>query len=191
MTQPAVGYVRVSSEMQLEGHSLAAQRNEIARFCERERHERLRIYADEGVSAHTDLIEKCPQLAALLDDVATGAFDLVIVHTIDRWARNVGVQRQALQWLGAANVGFASVTESIDFSTPAGKLMLTMIGGVSEFFSDQLAVQVALRPARCRAATLSIRRAACRGSTRSPDPFSSRRLNAARRGRATLASPSG
>jgi site-specific DNA recombinase len=65
-----------------------------------------------------------------------------VVHTLDRWARNVGVQRQALQQLGEANVGFTSVTEQIDFTTPAGRLMLTMMGGVSEFFSDQLAVHV-------------------------------------------------
>jgi DNA invertase Pin-like site-specific DNA recombinase len=142
-TQRAVAYVRVSSEMQLEGHSLDAQRAEIARYCERERHTLLRTYADEGVSAHTDDIAHRPQLAALLEDARGGGFDVVVVHTIDRWARNVGVQRQALQLLGTAGVGFASVIESIDFTTPAGKLMLTMIGGVSEFFSDQLAVHVA------------------------------------------------
>jgi len=142
-TQRAVGYVRVSSEMQLEGHSLDAQRAEIARYCDREGYTLLRTYADEGVSAHTDDIARRPQLAALLEDARQGGFDVVVVHTIDRWARNVGVQRQALQLLGTAGVGFASVTESIDFTTPAGKLMLTMIGGVSEFFSDQLAVHVA------------------------------------------------
>ena len=71
-----------------------------------------------------------------------GAFDVVVVHTIDRRARNVGVQRQALQHLGDAHVGFVSVAESIDFTTPAGRMLLNMIGGVSEFFSDQLAVHV-------------------------------------------------
>ncbi|MEX1022411.1 MAG: recombinase family protein [Dehalococcoidia bacterium] len=140
--QRAAAYVRVSTEEQTEGHSLDAQRHEIARHCERHGFTLVRIYADEGVSAHTEKIEKRPQLVALLDAAARGEFDVVIVHTIDRWSRNVGVQRQALQRLGEVNVGFASVTENIDFTTPAGKLMLTMIGGVSEFFSDQLAVHV-------------------------------------------------
>ena len=45
-----------------------------------------------------------------------------------------------------------SLTESIDFSTPSGKLMLTMIGGFSEFFSDQLAVHV-VKSQRQRAET--------------------------------------
>ena len=140
--QRAAGYVRVSTEEQVEGHSLDAQRREIARHCERLGLDLVRVYADEGVSAHTEKIERRPGLAALLEGATRREFDVAIVHTIDRWARNVGVQRIALQRLGDANVGFASVTENIDFTTPAGKLMLTMIGGVSEFFSDQLAVHV-------------------------------------------------
>lgn len=140
--QRVAAYVRVSSEEQTEGHSLDAQRREIRRYCERHQFELVKVYADEGVSAHTDKIEARPQLVALLEDARQRQFDVVVVHTIDRWARNVGVQRQALQHLGDFNVGFASVTENIDFTTPAGKLMLTMIGGVSEFFSDQLAVHV-------------------------------------------------
>jgi len=140
--QRAAGYVRVSTEDQAEGYSLDAQRREITRYCERQGFDLIRLYADEGVSAHTEKIERRAELVVLLEDAARGVFDVVIVHTIDRWARNVGVQRQALQRLGEAGVGFASVTENIDFTTPAGKLMLTMIGGVSEFFSDQLAVHV-------------------------------------------------
>ncbi len=138
----AVGYVRVSDESQVDGHSLSAQRREVERYCEREGYTLSRLYADEGVSAYTDQLAKRPGLAALLEDARLGRFDLVVVHTIDRWARNVSVQRQALQALGQANVGFVSVVENFDFSTPSGRLMLTMIGGVSEFFSDQLGVHV-------------------------------------------------
>ena len=151
----AVGYVRVSSEEQVENHSLAAQTHEIERFCEREGHHLLRIYADEGVSAHTEKIDARPQLSALLGAARRGDVDVVVVHTLDRWSRNVGVQRQALQVLGECNVGFASVAEDIDFTTPAGKLMLTMIGGVSEFFSDQLGVHVSKARGECARQGLS------------------------------------
>ena len=138
----AVGYIRVSDESQVEGHSLDAQRNEIARWCESHGYQLVCIYSDQGVSAHTDRINHRPQLVELLRDAENGLFDLVVVHTLDRWARNVGVQRQALQVLGDARVGFASVTEGIDFTTPSGRLLLTTIGGVAEFFSDQLGVHV-------------------------------------------------
>jgi len=141
-TRRAAGYIRVSLVEQTEGHSLDAQRREIDRYCHRLGLSLSGFYADEGVSAHTDQIEKRPQLSALLRDAEQGAFDLVIVHTIDRWARNIRVQSEALQRLGSAGVGFISIAENMDFTTPAGRMMLTMMGGVSEFFSDQLAVHI-------------------------------------------------
>ena len=53
----AVGYVRVSTEEQIQGHSLDAQRSEIERYCERNGCRLERFYADEGVSAPTDDIK--------------------------------------------------------------------------------------------------------------------------------------
>ena len=137
-----VAYIRVSDESQVDGYSLDAQRKEIEHWCERHGYELIAVYADEGISADTENIKERPQLMKLLEDAKKGLFDCVVVHTLDRWARNVGVQRQALKLLGECKVGFASVTEDFDFSTPAGKLLLTTMGGVSEFFSDQLGVHV-------------------------------------------------
>lgn len=138
----AAAYIRVSDPSQVETHSLDAQRADIQRWCTRHGHELVRVYSEDGLTARSERIDKRPQLVALLADAELGLFDIVVVHMIDRWARNVGVQRQALQRLGEARVGFMSVTEGFDFTTPAGKLMLTMLGGVAEFFSDQLALHV-------------------------------------------------
>lgn len=138
----AVGYVRVSSEEQVDGLSLDAQRSQVAAYCERHGYELVRVYADEGISAYTDRIAKRPALSRLLQDAEQGGFDLVVVHTIDRWARNLRVQLDSLSRLGAANVGFASITEAIDYTTPAGRLTLTMLGSVSEFQSAQTGVHV-------------------------------------------------
>ena len=146
----AVGYVRVSTEEQVDGRSLDAQRNEIERYCEREGFTLVGFYADEGVSAHTDKIDKRPQMAALLREAERRSFDVVLVHTLDRWARNIRVQSEALQRLGNAGVGFISLAENVDFSTATGRMMLTVMGGVSEFFSDQLGVHV-LKSQRDRA----------------------------------------
>ncbi|MDA0365509.1 MAG: recombinase family protein [Chloroflexi bacterium] len=138
----AVGYVRVSTEEQVDGHSLDAQRREIERYTTQHGLTLVGIYADEGISAHTDRIEKRPQLCALLGDAARGAFDVVLVHTLDRWARNIRVQSEAFERLGRAGIGFVSLTENFDFTTASGRMMLTVMGGVSEFFSDQLGVHV-------------------------------------------------
>ena len=167
MTSRAVGYVRVSDESQVEGLSLDAQRREIARYCAAHGHDLVAVYADEGVSARTEHIERRPALARLLKDAALARFDVVVVHTIDRWSRNVGVQREALQKLGHASVGFASVSENFDFTSASGKLMLTMIGGFSEFFSDQLSVHI----------SKAKREQAERGLTPGPIPFGYVRLD--------------
>jgi DNA invertase Pin-like site-specific DNA recombinase len=73
-------------------------------------------------------MDRRPQLLALLENAKADQFDIVVVHMIDRWARNMGVQSQALQLLGERGVGFASVMEDFDYTTPSGKLMLTMMG---------------------------------------------------------------
>lgn len=134
----AAGYIRVSDESQVDGHSLEAQRQEIARHCDVHRYNLLRIYADEGVSAYTDRIEARPQFAQLLNDAENGMYDIVIVHTMDRWARRSAVQTQTLERLGKARVGFVSITENIDYTTPHGKLVLNFLGATSEFSSARL-----------------------------------------------------
>lgn len=140
--QRVAAYIRVSDEEQVEGYSLEAQRTEIERWCQRQDYDLVRVYADEGKSAYSDRITDRPELVRLLADVHHRTYDIVVVHTLDRWARNMLVQCQALQGLGDARVGFASVMENIDFTAPAGKLLLTVMGGVAEFFSAQLGVHV-------------------------------------------------
>ena len=57
------GYIRVSDESQVDGHSLEAQRREIGRYCDVHGYNLMQIYADEGVSAYTDRIDARPQFA--------------------------------------------------------------------------------------------------------------------------------
>jgi DNA invertase Pin-like site-specific DNA recombinase len=126
----------------VEGWSLGAQLREIKRYAEQQGIRLVRTYSEPGVSAHTDQISKRPILAGLLLDAAQNQFDLVIVHTLDRWARNIRVQFEALHQLGTFSVGFVSVSENVDYSTPHSRLSLTMLGGFAEFFSAQLGVHV-------------------------------------------------
>ena len=136
-TKTAVGYVRVSREDQTPGDSLATQRVEIDRYCERKGYELVRTYADEGASAHSDRISKRHQFSRLLEDAQQGRFDVVVVHSLDRWAPDMCVHTKALGILGDAKVGFASVTEDIDLSTTVGTVMMTLLAAFAEFFSAQ------------------------------------------------------
>lgn len=134
--------IRVSDESQVEGHSLDAQRLGIERWCQQRGYVLLKEYREAGVSAHTDEIQKRPELLRLLADAERGEFDIVVVHTLDRLARKLSIQMQALGRLAKAGVGFASVNDPFDYSTPQGRLMLNQMGAYNEFFSDLLGIHV-------------------------------------------------
>jgi site-specific DNA recombinase len=140
-TTRAAAYVRVSSEEQVEGYSLAAQERAARAYCEVHGWELLTIYPDEGRYAWTDDLTKRPAFSQMLADVELGAFDVLIVHKLDRFARNVMVALETLHELEAHNVGFVSLSESLDLATPIGKATLTMLAVFAEFYSENLSAE--------------------------------------------------
>jgi len=84
----AVGYIRVSSQSQVEGHSLDGQEHAFLHLCKNRGWEALKVYREEGKSAHVEAISKRPAFRQLLDDASKGQFDVIVVHTLDRWSRN-------------------------------------------------------------------------------------------------------
>ena len=87
----AVAYLRVASTSQVEGYSLDAQDRMFHEACKNRGWEPVHVYREEGKSAHTDSVSKRPVFRELLKDASKGQFDLVVVHTLDRWARNTEV----------------------------------------------------------------------------------------------------
>ncbi len=138
----AVAYIRVSDLSQVEGHSLDAQGRLFQEICRSREWEPVGVYREEGRSAHVDSIKKRPVFRQLLDDAATDRFDVVVVHTLDRWSRNLRVMLESMSTLAKYGVGLVSITENIDYSTPHGKMATQMLGSVAEFFSEALATHV-------------------------------------------------
>ena len=136
------GYIRVSDRDQVQGHSLQAQESGIHKWAKGNGYESVKIFVEEGRSAHVDKIQKRPVFKLMLDAVGQDEPDAVVVHTLDRWARKLSIQGEAFKILGDARVGFASVMENIDMTTPSGRLMLNVMGSVNEFSSDQLGLHV-------------------------------------------------
>jgi len=135
----------VSSESQVDGHSLKAQERafyQYCQYCESKGWIAGKIYREEGKSAHVDSIRKRPVFKQLLDDAAKGEFDAVVVHTLDRWARNQLVLLESQALLANNQVTLVSITEGIDWSTPEGRMVGRSVGNYGEFFSDVLAVHV-------------------------------------------------
>ena len=127
----AVAYIRVSDLSQVEGKSLDAQERLFQELCRNRGWDAVRVYREEGVSAHLDSIRKRPVFRQLLDQSGRGLFDVVVVHTLDRWARNLRVMLEGLSILGRHGVGLVSITENIDYTTPHGKMATQMLGSVA------------------------------------------------------------
>ncbi len=138
----AVAYLRVSSAGQVDGHSLDAQSRLFHDLCRGRGWEDAGVYREEGRSAHSESIKKRPVFRQLLEDAGTGTFDVVVVHTLDRWSRNLRVTLESLKTLAQHNVGLVSISENIDYSTPQGKLFTQMLGSFAEYFSESLATHV-------------------------------------------------
>ncbi len=131
-------YLRVSSEEQVAGYSLPAQERAAETHCASNGWTIVATYRDEGVSARTDDERKRPEFARLMADAEARRFDVVVVHKLDRFARNRRLAFDALHRLGKNGIGFVSLMENMDYSTPAGQLMLTMLVGMAQFYSDNL-----------------------------------------------------
>ena len=138
----AVAYIRVSSADQVEGHSLDAQERAFYDLCNGRGWQPVHVYREEGKSAHTDSIQKRPTFRQLLEDATKGQFDMVVVHTMDRWARNVRVALDSMSTLGRCGAELKSVTEDLDRSTPLGRFSTTLVAGMAELFSDTLGTHV-------------------------------------------------
>ncbi|MDO9713889.1 recombinase family protein [Paracraurococcus lichenis] len=116
-----VGYARTSTVEQEAG--LEAQRRDLAATgCGR-------VFAEQASS-----IGKRDQLAAALDYLREG--DVLVVTKPDRLARSVADLLGTVAKLEAKGVSLRVLSmggQSLDTSTPTGKLMLTVLGGVAEF----------------------------------------------------------
>ena len=132
----AVGYRRVSMREQVDGFSLDAQDNNIRKFAAERGWDVIQVYTDAGISAKKD--SQRPQLTQLMEDAKAGHFDVIIVDKIDRFYRHLNGLLNALDQLNNHNVTFVSVQERLDFTTPWGKLTLTMLGMLAEIYIDNL-----------------------------------------------------
>ncbi len=135
-------YHRVSTEEQVEGYSLDAQARMTRLYCEAHGWEIVRDYPDEGRSARTDDLGQRPAFQEMLADAAAGRLDVIVVHKLDRFSRNLRVTLDTLEQLQRAGVGFVSISEQMDFTTPIGRVVLATLAAFAQYYSDNLATEV-------------------------------------------------
>ena len=134
----AAGYFRVSDEDQVDGYSMDAQRRAFTEFCTQKGWRATQTYSEEGRSAWLESIAGRPAFRRMLDDARARRFDVVVTHTLDRFSRNLRVMLDAFHTFSKHDVTYVSITQEIDYSTPEGKLFMTMLGAFAQYFSDAL-----------------------------------------------------
>lgn len=72
-----------------------------------------------------------PELHRMLDQLREG--DIVVVWKLDRLSRSLKDLLHIIEKIEAAKAGFRSVTEAIDTTTAAGRMMMQMVGSFAEF----------------------------------------------------------
>ena len=112
-----VGYARVSTQDQNPALQIDALKET---GCER-------IFEEKASGAQRDR----PELTAALDYMRAG--DTLVVWKLDRLARSMRQLITTIEYLHAREIGFRSVTESIDTTTPGGMLVFHIFGALAQF----------------------------------------------------------
>jgi len=80
--------------------------------------------------------------ATLIAAARRREIDVVLVWRLDRWGRSVADLVSSLQELQHLGVGFVSLTEALDLTTPAGRAMAGLLAVFAEFERDILRERV-------------------------------------------------
>jgi site-specific DNA recombinase len=96
-------YARVSTEEQVEGYSLDAQRRAFRQFCEQKGWQAYREYVEEGRSAHTEDVKKRPVFLQASEDALSHDYDVLVVHKLDRFSRRLRITIEYFEKLVACH----------------------------------------------------------------------------------------
>jgi len=112
-----IGYARVSTNEQDTATQVAALKSA---GCER-------IFREKASGGRWDR----PELHRLLDQLRKG--DALVVWKLDRLSRSLRDVLTIMEQIAEAKAGFRSLSEAIDTTSPAGRMMMQMLGAFAEF----------------------------------------------------------
>lgn len=130
-------YVRYSSDNQRD-ESIEAQIRAIKEYCVKNAIEVVKIYTDEALTATSD---KRPAFLQMIDDSKRIFFDSVIVHKLDRFARNRYDSAFYKKKLKDNGIKVISILEYLDDS-PESIILESVLEGMAEYFSRNLSREV-------------------------------------------------
>mgnify|MGYP003996636513 CR=1 FL=1 len=128
MTKRVCLYARVSTTCQ----SVDRQLEELTSVAQRNDWKIVDTYIDLGISGSKGRDQR-PELNRMMNDSIKKKFDVVMCWSIDRLGRSLQNCLEILNDLNAKNIDLYFDQQSIDTTTPTGKLMFSMIGAFAEF----------------------------------------------------------
>ncbi|MCU1241754.1 MAG: putative resolvase [Candidatus Acidoferrum typicum] len=130
-------YARVSTSDK--GQDPEMQLRELREHCQRRGWTIIGEYVDVGVSGSKD---SRPELNKLLADAHRRKLDAVLVWKLDRFGRSLKHLVNSLAEFESLGIAFISLKESLDLTTPAGRLMFGIISAMAEFERDLIRERV-------------------------------------------------
>jgi len=147
-------YTRKSSEEGLDQdfNSLDAQHEACAAYIKSQASEGWRPvrerYDDGGISGGT---LARPGLQRLLDDIAAGQIDIIVVYKVDRLTRSLLDFAKLVEAFDKAGTSFVSITQSFNTTTSMGRLTLNMLLSFAQFEREVTAERIRDKIAQSKA----------------------------------------
>ena len=126
-------YLRVSTEIQVDGYSLDGQKNRLVRYSDMEEMSIVDIYQDAGKSGKS--IEGRPEFKRLLE------IDYILVYKLSRFGRNASDILNSLEYIQSYGINLICVEEGIDSSQASGKLLISVLSAVTEIERENILEQ--------------------------------------------------
>ena len=126
-------YIRVSTFKKVSADSYQqnpeVQRAPLEQLCQARGWTISKSYSDRSSGANLNR----PEFKRLIEDAHKGLFDVVVVWSLDRWARSLKELISSIEKLAEQKIDFVCYQQPIDTTTSAGKLMFHIFGAFAEF----------------------------------------------------------
>lgn len=126
-----IGYVRVSSKVQVKGYSITNQINKIKDYCKYMDYELVEVYEDNGISGMS--IDKRDGLKNMVEYLLENDVDGIVVYSLSRLGRRMKDVISLLDLLKKEGKRFYSIKENLNNEDKIGSLIVNIMSSINEF----------------------------------------------------------